>query len=125
MPQKQGSGRFIGERLWEQVRVLRKNRVITKGGGGDGGIRTLDTPIEVWFLSRELVSATHPRLRTRRQDARYNEGGRALQEALSREIARLAVAPLKRAVARRSFASAQNGFVLPPIHCCFSRKGFF
>ena len=35
-----------------------------KRGGGDGGIRTLDTPIEVWFLSRELVSAPHPRLRT-------------------------------------------------------------
>ena len=35
-----------------------------KRGGGDGGIRTLDTRYQVWFLSRELVSATHPRLRT-------------------------------------------------------------
>ena len=34
-----------------------------KGGGGDGGIRTLDTRYQVWFLSRELVSATYPRLR--------------------------------------------------------------
>ena len=32
-------------------------------GGGDGGIRTLDTRYQVWLLSRELVSATHPRLR--------------------------------------------------------------
>ena len=32
-------------------------------GGGDGGIRTLETGYPVWFLSRELVSATHPRLR--------------------------------------------------------------
>ena len=30
--------------------------------GGEGGIRTLDTRICVWFLSRELVSATHPPL---------------------------------------------------------------
>ena len=34
-----------------------------RGGGGDGGIRTLDTRYQVWLLSRELVSATHPRLR--------------------------------------------------------------
>ena len=34
----------------------------TNDNGGEGGIRTLDTRICVWFLSRELVSATHPPL---------------------------------------------------------------
>ena len=45
-----------------------------KAGGGDGGIRTLDTRYQVWLLSRELVSATHPRLRIARRASGAGEG---------------------------------------------------
>ena len=38
-------------------------QLVRRINGGDGGIRTLDTRYQVWLLSRELVSATHPRLR--------------------------------------------------------------
>ncbi len=57
--------RLIGERFWERTGVLIENLSKAKEGGGDGGIRTLDTRYQVWLLSRELVSATHPRLRIR------------------------------------------------------------
>ena len=45
---------------WRLMHSLGKPK---KQNGGDGGIRTLDTRYQVWLLSRELVSATHPRLR--------------------------------------------------------------
>ena len=38
---------------------------VFKDGGGDGGIRTLGSPLRLRRFSKPLVSATHPRLRMR------------------------------------------------------------
>ena len=106
----------IGERLWERPTNIEKISMKSRQGGGDGGIRTLDTAVAVWLLSRELVSAAHPRLRIT-AEAAYNEGLAMRQAIVWGYSNDLSGAQYTLGSARKRLASAR-------VHCRFRRKGF-